>query len=327
MSVAYADLHVHTTNSDGLASPTEVFARARERGVSALAVADHSGVSFDDGLVYSAAAHGVDLVWPATEVSTMYDGNKFHVLLYGPGVLSPEVREFAFRPTAIKNEIYRDVIRELRELGHDLPSEEEMLAGPKRDGVAEHLGKWMLSASLLVRWMKIADPGVPEDEAQSLVRSLYDMHAAAHSARYVDTIDSIRVARAAGALPVLAHAWWECWSGRNDAARVRGQVGLFADAGLGGLEVSSRHADALTVEEKRALAADLGLIATAGSDYHANGKTDIGQFGVSRSQLYGIVEAAEERFRCILSIEGRAYRHSHAEFAGVARCQPSGGGS
>ena len=40
-----ADLHVHSTASDGTLSPTELVSLALDRGVDVLAIADHDSVS------------------------------------------------------------------------------------------------------------------------------------------------------------------------------------------------------------------------------------------------------------------------------------------
>jgi predicted metal-dependent phosphoesterase TrpH len=54
-----ADLHVHTTYSDGLFSPEEVVAKARHNGVHALAICDHDNI---DGIEPAiGAARGSDL--------------------------------------------------------------------------------------------------------------------------------------------------------------------------------------------------------------------------------------------------------------------------
>jgi predicted metal-dependent phosphoesterase TrpH len=74
--IAVADLHVHTTHSDGSDSPFEVVEQARARGLKAIAITDHDSI---DGALL-AAAHATALpdveVIVGEEVSTR-DG---HVL-------------------------------------------------------------------------------------------------------------------------------------------------------------------------------------------------------------------------------------------------------
>ncbi len=43
--MSFVDLHVHTTASDGTASPAEAVAMAKELGLSAIAITDHDTVS------------------------------------------------------------------------------------------------------------------------------------------------------------------------------------------------------------------------------------------------------------------------------------------
>ena len=76
-----ADLHVHSTASDGTATPTELVSLALECGVDVLAIADHDSVS---GLAEaSRAAQGTDLVLvPAVELSAVSDGIDVHILAY-----------------------------------------------------------------------------------------------------------------------------------------------------------------------------------------------------------------------------------------------------
>jgi predicted metal-dependent phosphoesterase TrpH len=77
--------------------------------------------------------------------------------------------------------------------------------------------------------------------------------------------DAIAAIRAAGGLPVLAHF--------ADAPTRRDLIADLIAAGLGGLEVHYRHFDAATVAEMAALAAELRLVPTGGSDYHGDGET------------------------------------------------------
>ena len=50
-----ADLHTHTTYSDGILTPVELIARARDHGLAAIAITDHDSV---EGLAPAHAAAG-----------------------------------------------------------------------------------------------------------------------------------------------------------------------------------------------------------------------------------------------------------------------------
>ena len=76
-----ADLHIHTTASDGVLAPSQVVFRARERGLTCLAISDHDTVA---GIVEAqrAAAQVEITLIPAVELSTGGE-QEIHILGYG----------------------------------------------------------------------------------------------------------------------------------------------------------------------------------------------------------------------------------------------------
>ncbi len=85
---------------------------------------------------------------------------------------------------------------------------------------------------------------------------------------------AIAAIRAAGGLPVLAHF--------REAPTRPDIIRDLVDAGLAGLEVHYRSFDASDVEAVGAVAADLGLIATGGTDYHG----DLGPYADSHARVW-----------------------------------------
>lgn len=281
LTEAKYDLHVHTSNSDGLESPKEVLARAGH--LAGLVLTDHSAVTFDDGLVKMAREQGVELLFPGVEISTMHDGCKYHVLGYGHGLLDASFLDYAFTPTRIKNEVYAVIIDELRRDGYALPPFQDMMAGCDLAAEPLHPTKWMMSKTVISRYL--GRDGVPEPKARTLVAERYERHKSRRPDRYLPTRDVVARVRAHRGLASIAHAWWECPAGLNTPGNVAATLRLLCDAGLAGLEVSTRHHTVGTEQSRRQVAADLGLLPMSGSDYHANGKTELGQFGMSGAEL------------------------------------------
>jgi len=75
-------------------------------------------------------------------------------------------------------------------------------------------------------------------------------------------------------------------------------------AGLGGLEVHYRHFDADTVTDMAALAAELRLVSTGGSDYHGDGET--------YAQAYATLFVPDEDAAAVFAALGRDSRPSSA---------------
>ena len=88
------DLHLHTTASDGTASPAQTVQTARELGLTAIAVTDHDTVSGVNEALATGAALGVEVV-PGVEVSSDYRDNNIHVLGYFVDPASPALRAVA----------------------------------------------------------------------------------------------------------------------------------------------------------------------------------------------------------------------------------------
>ncbi len=82
-----ADLHNHTTASDGEYTPTELVNKAAELGLQALGVTDHDTINGLDEALVAGAAAGVRVV-PGVEVSLRFKRPYFtgtlHYLLYIP---------------------------------------------------------------------------------------------------------------------------------------------------------------------------------------------------------------------------------------------------
>lgn len=80
--MAYADLHLHSTYSDGADTPKRVVERAAQLDIAALALTDHDTT---DGVEEArAAAEALDIGFLAgTEISASFEGREMHVLAYG----------------------------------------------------------------------------------------------------------------------------------------------------------------------------------------------------------------------------------------------------
>lgn len=73
------DLHCHSTFSDGLLSPAEVVALAKQNGVDVLALTDHDCVEGLAPARLAATEHGIQLV-AGVEISCQWDGRTIHVV-------------------------------------------------------------------------------------------------------------------------------------------------------------------------------------------------------------------------------------------------------
>src|SRR5919204_1659059 len=76
-----ADLHIHTTYSDGLYTPAQVVDLARRSGLAAIAVTDHDTLRGVPAARAAASGSGLEVV-PGVEISAAYRGRELHLLGY-----------------------------------------------------------------------------------------------------------------------------------------------------------------------------------------------------------------------------------------------------
>ena len=123
------DLHAHTTASDGSLSPRELVELAHQNNLTALGITDHDTIDGWDEAREAAAPLGIEIV-PGVELSTSYEGGRFHLLGYfiDPASHLVETLRRIQKARANRNGVIFD---NLRDLGVPLEEEEVYaLAGP-----------------------------------------------------------------------------------------------------------------------------------------------------------------------------------------------------
>ena len=253
-----ADLHTHSTASDGRSTPSQLVAEALEAQLSVLALTDHD--TFDGVDEARTAAEGTGLrVLPGVELSTMTGGMSVHVLGYGDlRGDGPMVATMTATVTSREGRV-REMARRLA-AGEGLDEAALLSALEHRTPRGATPGRPHLADALI-------DLGIVATRDEAFPRLL-----AENGPYYVTysapaTRDAVAALRAAGGVPVLAHP-----RGRRGDVLTDSQIADLVDAGLMGLEVDHRDHDDTARYGLRILAKDLGILVTGSSDYHGAGK-------------------------------------------------------
>ena len=117
-----ADLHMHSTASDGQYTPARLVGMARERGLEALALTDHDTMDGLEEAIRAGERLGVRVI-PGIELSAR-EYPTFHILGYGfvPG--APALAELCRRMKANRDERTERLLAFLKEKGIELTAEE-----------------------------------------------------------------------------------------------------------------------------------------------------------------------------------------------------------
>ena len=244
-----ADLHSHSTASDGTSTPAEVMRRARAAGLDVIALTDHDTVAGHDE-ARAALPAGLTLV-PGMELSCRLDGHSVHLLGY---LFDPADPELAAETARIRESRVRraeEMVERLAELG--VPVTWQRVQAIAGDGVVgrPHVARAMVEAAVI---------GSPD---QAFGPEWIGEGGRAYVPRYaLDPARAIGLVRAAGGVSVLAHPRARGWEVPDDV------IAGLAAAGLAGIEVWHPDQDQAQRTALRDLAARLHLVASGGSDDH-----------------------------------------------------------
>jgi 3',5'-nucleoside bisphosphate phosphatase len=246
-----ADLHVHSTASDGTDPPAEVMRRAARAGLDVVALTDHDTVA---GHAEARAAAGPVALLPGMELSCRLDGRSLHMLAYLFDADQPELAAELARIRDDRVLRARAMVDKLAGLGVNVSWGQ----------VAAIAGQAVVGRPHIARAM--ADSGAIASPREAFTRDWIADGGRAYVGRYaLDPVRAIDLVRAAGGVTVLAHPR----AGR-DTWVTNEQITRLAAVGLAGLEVF--HPDQSEAERARliALAHDLALVPTGGSDDHGS---------------------------------------------------------
>ncbi|MCR2804905.1 PHP domain-containing protein [Paenibacillus soyae] len=245
-----ADLHAHTTSSDGLHSPAEVVRRAREAGLAAVAITDHDTVSGVAEALEEGERAGLTVV-PGVELSTIAEGSDIHVLAYYTNNEDPLWLERLGSIAGARERRNGLMVAKLRELGIPIALEDvrDAAAGRGKEG---SIGRPHF-AEALIRL------GIVGSMNEAFDRFLGSGGAAYVQVPKVHPLEALTWIREAGGASVIAHP------GLYDRDEL---VEELIRSGADGIEVF--HSDHGEAEERQygGLAERYGIIATGGSDFH-----------------------------------------------------------
>jgi hypothetical protein len=256
------DLHTHSTASDGTTSPAElVRAAARTAGLDIVALTDHDTTA---GWAEAAEAlpRGLTLV-PGAELSTVWtapDGRVIgmHLLAYLFDPAEPVLRAERARVREGRTVRARRIVELMQADGHPVRWEDVLAEAAGGPVGRPHVARALVRSGLVVD-----------------VAAAFTTEWIGRGGRYrvvkpdTEVCDAIRMVRAAGGVPVVAHP---LASARGAIVPEDAYVELAA-AGLAGLEADHADHDPAARARVRAIARDLDLVVTGSSDFHGANKT------------------------------------------------------
>jgi 3',5'-nucleoside bisphosphate phosphatase len=242
-----ADLHVHTTHSDGVCSPCEVVIAAARVGLRTLAITDHDTVSALEVARPEAARWGVELI-AGVELTCEQDGRELHILGHFIRDLDPALLKAMASTRAGRTQRLEAMVARLETLGLSIDVNALRRTFPRASLGRRHL------ADFLARTRQVTSPRA------AFEHYLGDGRPACVDKHRIDSGRAIALIQGAGGVAALAHPPHDF---RERALRA------LVDQGLRAVEVDGPGFSNSKSQRLRACALRLGLAGIAGSDFHA----------------------------------------------------------
>lgn len=263
-----ADLHLHTTASDGRLTPAQLVQRAAQAGLEVMAITDHDSVEGIAAGLEAAGEFPQLRVIPGVEISTDVENGEVHVLGYFLNYLDPHLNGTLKGLRDSRLERGRRIVAKLAGMGIEVDFKRVLELA---DGGA--VGRPHVAQAMLER-------GHINTLKDAFTKYIGRSGPAYVPRKKVSPLEAVILVAKAGGLPVLAHP--------ADVPRLEDFVVRLRKAGIVGMEVYYNGYAPDTVSRMQVLAAKYDLIPCGGSDYHGPGGTvgtEIGSVDVPRESI------------------------------------------
>ena len=249
------DLHLHSTFSDGTLGPDELIAQLRAQGISVFSLTDHDtmrGVSE----IRKRDLRGMTFI-NGIEFSCRTEAGKCHILGYGYDPESRAMRDIVEAGMAKRAAKMEKRIDYLKERGIILTDEEMKTLEPLHSKGKPHL------AAILVK------RGLAQDNDEAIKEYVNPVHTGNSRIGAKDAVGAIL---RAGGIPVWAHPLGGQGEEAPSEDSFRSQLELLISYGIRGLECYYSKYSPKEAEKLAETAAENGLFASGGSDFHGGAK-------------------------------------------------------
>lgn len=245
-----ADLHIHTTASDGRKTPQEVITEACKYGLTHIAITDHDTV---DALIY---LHRADIlsktkltIIPGIEFSTDLPDYEVHILGYYINIFSDKLRKELSIITNDRLKRLKKIIEKLNNLGYCITYEYVLSIA----GEASAIGRPYVARALI-------EKGYFNNVAEVFETLLFKNGPAFVPHYKLKPEQAVQLIVDAGGIPVLAHPGLI----KNDEI-VRAMI----SKGICGIEAYHPTHNNEQTQKYINMAKEHDLAITGGSDFHA----------------------------------------------------------
>ena len=276
-----ADLHCHSSVSDGTLSPEALAQRAKERGVELWALTDHDEIGGQQRAQAAAMALGLPYL-TGTEISVSFAGVTVHIVGLGFDADDTALKQGLAATRGGRRERALEMAESLAQAG---------IKG-SFEGALKYVGNPdLISRTHFARYL--VEAGACADTSEVFRRYLTEGKPGFVPHRWASLRDAVRWITDAGGMAVIAHPARYKFTANEEHALF---TEFKAHGGRGVEVVTGSHSAAEAVRYGEA-AVEYGLAASRGSDFHSPGEshTDLGALPELPGHLTPVWELLQDR--------------------------------
>jgi len=264
----YVDLHLHTTASDGVMSPSEIVRYAKTKGLKAIAITDHDTIEgLEEGLSEGERI-GFEVI-PGIEISAEHSPGSMHLLGYLFAIDHPLLKERLAYLQKARAERNPKIVKKLNQLGIEVTYEEVVKVSGGGQVGRPHFAQVLLDKGYVRSFQEAFDRFLKKGAPAYVEKFRFSSSEALHF-----------IKEACG-VAALAHPKT---LGLNGYSELESFLLQLVEDGLRGLEVYYPEHSALDVARYKTLAERCGLVITGGTDYHGLEGNGL-DIGVGRGEM------------------------------------------
>jgi predicted metal-dependent phosphoesterase TrpH len=275
-SMMYVDLHLHTTASDGVLTPSELVRYAKTKKLQAIAVTDHDTIEGLDEAAAEGESIGFEVI-PGIEISAEFSPGSMHLLGYFIDIRHPLLIQKLKSLQEARAARNPKIVERLNRLGVRITYEDVVKASGGGQVGRPHFAQVLL------------EKGYVRSVQEAFERFL-KKGAPAYADKFrFKASEAINFINGANGIAVLAHP---NTLGMDGNAGFEALLLELVKGGLRGIEVYYPEHSASDVARYKLIAEKLGLVMTGGTDYHGIDGIDL-DIGIGRGDMrlpYSMVE-------------------------------------
>ena len=278
-----ADLHCHSTVSDGTLTPEELAARASANGVELWALTDHDEIGGQQRAAAAAKAHGMRYL-TGTEISVTFIGHTVHIVGLGFDADDANLREGLRRTRGGREERAREMSDGLAKVG---------IQGAY-GGALKFVGNpELISRTHFARFL--VESGVCKETNEVFRKYLTEGKPGFVPHRWASLKDAVEWIRNAGGLAIIAHPARYKFTPNEEFAL----FSEFKALGGQGVEVVTGSHTVAEYGIYADTAREFGLAASRGSDFHSpdESHTELGTLPFLPANLTPVWELLASRIQ------------------------------